>query len=137
MLIGCSVHHVRDSKKYASVYARWQEDDGSWLRYKIKLCAAAYTDWMDQFLEILESNSSLNVIGCAVCGKSDSDPPNALFLTNFLPGREPTDPVIPIHNSCAKPLLEFLRESGEPLKDRGGDVGASDPNTPNPWDDVA
>lgn len=138
MIVVCSVHGKRDSKKLASLYSRWLSDSGTWERWKIKCCATAYTELMAPFQEISDSNLFSNAFACSVCGDSSSIPANQIFVTSFLPGRDQKDSVALTCNSCANQLQECLRANGEVLIDRGGSVGASasGPNTPDPWDEI-
>jgi len=137
VLIGCSVHGVRDSRKYASLYSRWPTGEGTeWVRVRQKLCAAAYTELTDHFRGNSDYQSSSNVSACCMCGAEISANLNGTYVTAFVPGREQTEFALPTCDSCTKQLREFLQVGAEPLPDRGGVVGASGPNTPNPWDDV-
>jgi hypothetical protein len=137
MIIGCSIHHARDSKKYATVYSRWSEDAATWNRFKQKYCAEAYTELMGQFLASASASNS-NVFACSACGEECSQTGAETYLTTFVPGREQLDFALLTCSSCTKQLHECLRVGAEEPPNRGTGVGAQSPNnSPDPWEAVS
>jgi len=130
----CSVHGVRDSRKFASLYSRWSDDNATWIRVKQLLCADAYTTLMGLFQDS-DFSSSSNVFACSMCGTDASTSLNGTYVTAYLPNRPETEFAIPTCDSCTSKLHECLLVGAEPLPDRGNGAGAASLEAPadDPW----
>lgn len=74
-----------------------------------------------------------DVFACVSCGagaQEDSDP---IYLTLYLPGREPMEYAVQLDSACAARLRIPITSKGERLPDRGGVVGGP-PSSTSAWD---
>jgi NAD-dependent SIR2 family protein deacetylase len=78
-------------------------------------------------------DGTLSVFACVSCGASaetDSDP---IYLTLYLPGKEPQEIALQLDSACAAKLRIPITASGERLPDRGGVVRGPSSST-SAWD---
>jgi hypothetical protein len=87
------------------------------------------------FKRLRASDGSTDVFSCVSCGAStegDSDP---IYLTLYLPGKEPTEYALQLDSACAANLRSPITTQGERLPDRGGVVRGPSPST-SAWDQL-
>jgi hypothetical protein len=74
-----------------------------------------------------------DVFACVSCGASaeiDSDP---IYLTLYLPGKEPQELALQLDSACAAKLRIPITSHGDRLADRGGVVRGPSSST-SAWD---
>lgn len=130
----CSVCKRRIPGKLASAYWAWFNSDGGRSAWLMRYCpGCAQTDLQALLQSLLGAGDSSNVFACCVCGASaeqDSDP---MYLTLYLPKRDPMEFAVQLDAACAVKLRSPITQSGSRLPDRGGVVRGPSPAT-SAWD---
>jgi hypothetical protein len=130
----CSTCRQRKPGKLATAYWAWFLADGERSAWKLRYCPACAQDALLALLTSLqESGVSPNVFACISCGASaetDSDP---IYLTLYLPGKEPMEYALQLDGACAARLRIPITTHGERLADRGGLVRGPSPSV-SAWD---
>lgn len=130
----CSVCRQRAPGKLASAYWAWFNADGSRSAWKLRYCLGCAGDNLSQLLgRSLGSDQMDSVFACVSCGASaetDSDP---IYVTLYLPGKEPMEVALQLDAACAAKLRIPITTKGERLPDRGGVVRGPSPST-SAWD---
>ena len=130
----CSVCRQRKPGKLASAYWAWFNADGGRSAWKVRYCPACAAESLSTLFETLrDSDGTSEVFACVSCGASaeiDSDP---IYLTLFLPGKDPTEYALQLDSACAAKLRIPITTQGERLPDRGGVVRGPSPST-SAWD---
>lgn len=130
----CSICRQRKPGKLASAYWAWFLADESRSAWKVRYCpGCAETSLLALFSRLREMDGTQPVFACISCGASaemDSDP---IYLTLYLPGKEPTEYALQLDSACAAKLRIPIVEHGERLPDRGGLVRGPSPST-SAWD---
>lgn len=130
----CSLCRQRKPGKLASAYWAWFLADGGRSAWKLRYCPACAPEALSIVLQASQQLAeTLDVFGCVSCGTScetDSDP---MYLTLYLPGKEPMEYALQLDGACAARLRIPITESGERLPDRGGVVRGPSPST-SAWD---
>lgn len=130
----CSVCRQRKPGKLASAYWAWFLTDGERSAWKLRYCPGCAQQNLLSLLSSLRAvEPNENVFACLSCGASaetDSDP---IYLTLFLPKREPEEFAIQLDAACAAKLRIPITTQGERLPDRGGLVRGPSLGT-SAWD---
>ena len=130
----CSTCRQRKPGKLATAYWAWFLADGERSAWKLRYCpACAQGALLALLTSLLGSGESRNVFACISCGGSaekDSDP---IYLTLYLPGKEPMEYALQLDGACAAKLRIPITTHGERLADRGGLVRGPSPST-SAWD---
>lgn len=130
----CSMCKGRRPGKLASAYWAWFTADGSRSAWKLRYCHGCAPESLQIVLAASRSSEeTLDVFGCVSCGTScetDSDP---MYLTLYLPGKEPMEYALQLDGACAARLRIPITANGERLPDRGGVVRGPSPST-SAWD---
>ena len=130
----CSVCRQRKPGKLASAYWAWFVADGSRSAWKLRYCPGCALENLSAVLNRLrEMGETSEVFACVSCGAdaaTDSDP---IYLTLYLPGKEPTEYALQLDSACAATLRIPITTHGERLEDRGGVVRGPSPST-SAWD---
>jgi hypothetical protein len=130
----CSSCRQRKPGKLATAYWAWFLADGERSAWKVRYCPACAQEHLLGVLSSLrELGESSEVFACVSCGASaetDSDP---MYLTLYLPGKEPMEYAVQLDSACAAKLRSPIVTSGERLADRGGLVRGPSPTT-SAWD---
>ena len=130
----CSVCGQRKPGKLASAYWAWFNADGGRSAWKLRYCPGCAADALSALLrQSLQLGESSEVFACVSCGASaemDSDP---MYVTLYVPGKEPMELALQLDAACAVKLRIPITNSGERLSDRGGLVRGPSPTT-STWD---
>lgn len=130
----CSVCRQRKPGKLATAYWAWFLADGERSAWKLRYCLACAGPSLSIVLETQRSAElDQNVFACVSCGSSaemDSDP---IYLTLYLPSKEPMEYALQLDGACAARLRIPITSLGEHLPDRGGVVRGPSPS-PSAWD---
>jgi hypothetical protein len=132
----CSVCRQRKPGKLASAYWAWFDAEGGRHAWKLRLCPACAGEHLLKWLEALRrADGTSDVSACLSCGSStkmDSDP---MYLTLYLPGKEPQEFALQLDAVCAAKLRIPIVDQAERLPDRGSLVRGPSPNT-SAWDEL-
>jgi len=130
----CSMCRQRKPGKLASAYWAWFNADQERSAWKVRYCpACAAENLTTLFSRLREMDGTSDVFACVSCGSSASQDSDPIYLTLFLPGKEPTEYALQLDAACAARLRIPITSRGERLPDRGGVVrGPSPPATA--WD---
>jgi len=135
-VLPCSVCRQRKPGKMASAYWAWYLADGGRSAWKLRYCVACFRQEVGSLLTTLrglgEMDSPSACVSCGAETKDDSDP---IYLTLYLPSREPEEFALLLDAACAAKLRSPLTTTGERLPDRGGVVGGPPPST-TAWDTI-
>jgi hypothetical protein len=130
----CSICRRRMPGKLASAYWAWFDAEGNRSAWKLRYCPGCAVESLQKLLSTLHSaDQSEDVFACVSCGanaETDSDP---IYLTLYLPGKEPTEWALQLDGACAAKLRIPITTQGERLADRGGLVRGPSPST-SVWD---
>lgn len=130
----CSICRQRKPGKLASAYWAWFNVDGERSAWKLRYCPECAAESLLSLLKQLQSqDGNENVFACLSCGASaetDSDP---IYLTLFLPKKEPMEYAVQLDAACAAKLRIPITTKGERLPDRGGLVRGPSLGT-SAWD---
>ena len=130
----CSVCRQRKPGKLASAYWAWFNADGGRSAWKLRYCPGCAADNLSALLKRLHELGDLeDVFACVSCGSNaslDSDP---MYLTLYLPGKEPMEYALQLDAVCAVKLRIPITNQGDRLEDRGGVVRGPSPST-SAWD---
>lgn len=130
----CSMCRQRRPGKLASAYWAWFNADGERSAWKVRYCPACAADGLSTLFQTLrETAGTSDVFACVCCGASathDSDP---IYLTLYLPGKEPEEIALQLDGACAAKLRIPITEHGDRLADRGGVVRGPSPSV-SAWD---
>lgn len=117
----CSICRQRKPGKLASAYWAWFNVDGERSAWKLRYCPECAGESLLSLLKQLQSqDGNENVFACLSCGASaetDSDP---IYLTLYLPKKEPMEYAVQLDAACAAKLRIPITSKGERLPDRGG-----------------
>lgn len=75
------------------------------------------------------------VFACISCGTDASKDSDPVYLTLYLPGKEPMEYALQLDGACAAKLRTPITQQGERLQDRGGLVRGPSPTT-SVWDEL-
>jgi hypothetical protein len=118
----------------ASAYWAWFRADGARAAWKVRYCASCATEHLSALFATLRgADPSASVFACLSCGSSaeaDSDP---IYLTLYLPQKEPLELAIQLDGACAAKMRGPIVDHGERLEDRGSVVRGPSPSNPS-WD---
>jgi len=130
----CSFCRLRKPGKLATAYWAWFLADGGRSAWKVRYCPGCAQEQLLALLTRLrEQDPSPNVFACVGCGTDatkDSDP---IYVTLYLPSKEPQEYALQLDAACAAKLRIPITQSGERLPDRGGLVRGPSPST-SAWD---
>ena len=130
----CSVCKQRRPGKLASAYWAWFKADGERSAWKLRYCAACASQHLSAILTNLRgAGDSEEVFACVSCGAGATDDSDPMYLTLYLPGREPEELALQLCSSCAAKLRIPITTQGDRLPDRGGVVRGPSPST-STWD---
>lgn len=130
----CSLCGMRRPGKLASAYWAWFNADGARSAWKLRYCLECAPEGL---AIVLQSQSHLDsdstVFDCLSCGTNATDDSDPVYLTLYLPGKEPTEYAVQLCGACAAKLRIPITENGERLPDRGGVVRGPSPSI-TAWD---
>lgn len=133
----CSSCRQKKPGKYAAAYWAWFNADRSRSAWKQRFCAPCAVANLQKLLLTLNSvNSDSTGYECISCGadtRSDSDP---VYLTLFVPGKEPTEYALTLDGPCAVSMRVQAQIGAERLPDRGGVVRGPSPSDSD-WDELS
>jgi len=130
----CSVCRLRRPGKLASAYWAWFLADGARSAWKLRYCPACAPEALSIVLQasrLSEDNSS--VFACVSCGADSSEDSDPMYLTLYLPGKEPMEYALQLDGACAARLRIPITTQGDRLADRGGVVRGPSPLA-STWD---
>lgn len=130
----CSGCKQRKPGKLATAYWAWFLADGERSAWKLRYCPACAQENLRSLLTALhELGETLEVFACISCGASASEDSDPIYLTLYLPGKEPMEYALQLDSACAGKLRIPITAKGERLADRGGLVRGPSPST-SAWD---
>jgi hypothetical protein len=130
----CSVCRGRKPGKLASAYWAWFLADGSRSAWKVRYCHACAAENLSAlFSRLREMDGTSDVFACLSCGANASEDSDPIYLTLYLPGKEPEEIALQLDGACAAKLRIPITTHGERLPDRGGVVRGPSPST-SAWD---
>ena len=130
----CSVCKRRKPGKLASAYWAWFLADGERSAWKLRYCPACAQASLLQLLQTLKDmGETSNVFACVACGSDSSEDSDPVYLTLYLPTKEPMEYALQLDGACAAKLRIPITQFGDPLHDRGGVVRGPSPLT-SVWD---
>jgi hypothetical protein len=119
MLTPCSECGSRKPGKLATAYWAWFMVNGERACWKLRYCPeCAGKAFSELFKKLRETEFSMEVFACDYCGSSaerDSDP---IYLTLYLPGKEPMEVGLQLDGACAAKLRIPITERGKRMLDR-------------------
>ena len=132
--IPCSVCGQRVLGKLASGYWAWFNADGGRSAWKLRYCPGCAREHLSGLFERLRSTDGMsNVFACISCGADASQDSDPMYLTLYLPGKEPTEIALQLDAACAAKLRIPIVERGLKLPDRSAGVRGPSPST-SAWD---
>jgi len=130
----CSVCRQRKPGKLATAYWAWFLADGSRSAWKERFCQGCAVDNLSLLLVGLQSmGENSQVFACVSCGSDASKDSDPMYLTLYVPGKEPTEYALQLDSACAVKLRNPITTRGERLSDRGGLVRGPSPSV-SAWD---
>ena len=130
----CSLCRQRKPGKLASLYWAWFNADGGRSAWKQRLCARCAPERLQSLLLTLSSaDSTSDVFACVACGASAADDSDPVYLTLYVPGRDPQELALQLDGACAVAIRSQAMEGAERLEDRGGVVRGPSTGT-SAWD---
>lgn len=132
----CSVCRQRRPGKLATAYWAWFNADGGRAAWKQRLCpGCAQSELVELLKRLREQDGNENVLACLSCGADathDSDP---MYLTLYLPSKEPMEYALQLDAACAAKLRIPIIDHADRLPDRGSQVRGPSPLT-SAWDEL-
>ena len=130
----CSVCKQRKPGKLASAYWAWFLADGDRSAWKVRYCPACAGEHLSGPLSALrEMGETSEVFACVLCGMNAAEDSDPIYLTLYLPGKEPMEYALQLDSACAVKLRSPITTQGERLSDRGGVVRGPSPLA-STWD---
>jgi hypothetical protein len=130
----CSVCRQRKPGKLATAYWAWFLADGERSAWKVRYCPGCASDVLSKLFSKLRSmDGTSSVFDCVLCGQDASTTSDPIYLTLYLPGKEPQEIALQLCAVCAVSLRIPIGEVGERLADRGGVVRGPSPSL-TAWD---
>src|ERR1044072_6825578 len=115
----CSVCRQRKPDKLATAYWAWFNADGERSAWKLRYCLGCADGSLSTLLgRSLGSETRDSMFACVSCGASaetDSDP---IYITLYLPSKEPMEIALQLDGACAAKLRIPITTKGERLPDR-------------------
>lgn len=130
----CSVCRTRRPGKMATAYWAWFNADGARAAWKQRFCASCAVEGLQALLSTLK-NADLdsNVFACVSCGADASQDSDPVYLTLYVPGRDPQEYALQLDAPCAANIRTAAISGAERLADRGGLVRGPSPSA-SAWD---
>jgi len=130
----CSVCRQRKPGKLATAYWAWFLADGERSAWKVRYCPACAQEALLALLNSLRELGDLSsVFACVSCGADATNDSDPIYLTLYLPGKDPTEYALQLDSACAAKLRIPITTHGERLADRGGVVRGPSPSI-SAWD---
>jgi len=130
----CSVCKQRKPGKLASAYWAWFLADGERSAWKLRYCPGCAVEHLSKPLNALrEMGETSEVFACVMCGADSSQDSDPIYLTLYLPGKEPMEYALQLDGACAARLRIPITTQGDRLADRGGVVRGPSPLA-STWD---
>ena len=130
----CSACRQRKPGKLATAYWAWFLEDGSRSAWKVRYCHVCAPEQLSTLLGSLrELGESTEVFACVSCGSSAAEDSDPIYVTLYLPGKEPMEYALQLDGACAAKLRIPITTIGERLPDRGGVVRGPSPSI-TAWD---
>lgn len=85
------------------------------------------------FQTLRATDGTSDGFACVSCGTDASQDSDPVYLTLYLPGKEPEEIALQLDGACAAKLRIPITTHGERLPDRGGVVRGPSPST-SAWD---
>jgi len=117
----CSECRQRKPGKLASAYWAWFTPEGDRKAFKCRYCPGCAVESLKSLLDALRlQDGNENVFACVSCGADASTDSDPMYLTLYLPGKEPMEYALQLDSACAAKLRMEVVKIGDPLADRGG-----------------
>lgn len=130
----CSMCGQRKPGKLASAYWAWFDAEGGRQAWKLRLCLGCAQEHLSKWLiELQSKDGTLDVFACLSCSADASTDSDPMYLTLYLPGKEPQEYALQLDGACAAKLRIPIVDRGERLPDRGALVRGPSPLT-SAWD---
>ncbi len=130
----CSVCRQRKPGKLCSAYWAWFLADGERSAWKLRYCPAdAESHLLALLTKLREADGTSHAFACVSCGANAAEDSDPIYLTLYLPGKEPQEYALQLDSACAAKLRIPITQSGERLPDRSGVVRGPSPSI-SAWD---
>ena len=131
----CHMCKARKPGKLASGYWAWFLADGSRSAWRVRYCPECAAENLVGLLNALrQMGETSSVFACVSCGTDASQDSDPVYLTLYLPGKEPMEYALQLDGACAAKLRIPITTHGERLSDRGGLVRGPSPSLTSAWD---
>jgi hypothetical protein len=132
----CSMCRQRKPGKLATAYWAWFLADGERSAWKLRYCLSDAQEALSGlFAHMSELGENSNVFACVACGADSSTDSDPIYVTCYLPGKEPMELALQLDGACAAKLRIPITQYGERLPDRGGVVRGPSPSI-SAWDAI-
>ena len=134
-LLPCSSCGQRPPGKIATLFARWHNDQGEFVGWKLRQCAPCLTTLVGSLLAH-RSDESSNQTVCPTCGLESSATLKGIYLFVFAPKQPAREFALTTCASCAANWRASFEGFGEFLPDRQVGVGAAAPTDALDWSSI-
>ena len=132
----CSFCRQRKPGKLATAYWAWFVADGSRSAWKLRYCPECAVENLSKlWAQLRAMDGTSDVFACVSCGTNAAEDSEPIYVTLYLPGKEPQEIALQLDGACAAQLRIPLTAKGERLPDRGGVVRGPSPST-SAWDQL-
>jgi hypothetical protein len=130
----CSWCRQRKPGKLATAYWAWFLPDGSRSAWHIRYCPECAAEHLVALLNgMSQLGEESSVFACIACGSDSSQDSDPIYLTLYLPKKDPMEYALQLDAACAAKLRGPLVDHGKRLPDRGGLVRGPSPSI-TAWD---
>ena len=130
----CSVCKERRPGKLAAAYWAWFNADGNRSAWHLRYCpVCAVANLRDVLSASRSATSEESAWSCVSCGMNAQEDHDPIYLTLYLPSKEPEEFALVLDSACAAKLRIPIVKDGKRLPDRGGVVGGPQHEIPA-WD---
>jgi hypothetical protein len=114
----CSNCHARKPGKFAALYWAWFLADQSRSAWKQRLCPDCFiSNFREMFGNAIENEET-----CPICHTLPGDTVDPIYVTVYIPKKEPAELVLPTCATCAVPVRNAASQGAQRLVDRGAGV---------------
>jgi hypothetical protein len=132
----CSVCRQRKPGKLATAYWAWFREEGDRCAYKCRYCPDCAMEALHKLLlELRGMGQVREATACISCGSDANEDAVPIYLTLYLPKKEPEEFALMLDSSCSARIQAQIMAVGDPLADRGGLVRGPSLST-RAWDEM-
>src|SRR5712691_3192360 len=98
----CSVCRQRKPGRLSPAYWAWFLADGERSAWKVRYCPGCASDALSTLFKKLRSMDGTSpVFACVSCGQDASQNSDPIYITLYLPGKEPQEIALQLDTACA------------------------------------